>query len=426
MKENFLHFIWRTGLFDSTGLKTTDGDEIKILSTGEWNKDAGPDFLHAKIRIGKTIWAGHVEIHILSSDWNKHKHSNDAAYANVILHVVWQADSTIINRKSFPLPAVELKDRVDRSLLKKYEALMLESESLACCRSIHQVDSFVISQWLSRVYAERLEQKSEVVNELLFKNKNNWEESFYQHLMSSFGGNLNGEPMNELSRILPLKILAKHKNNLFQLEALLFGGAGILQHAPDDDYVLALKKEWAFLQKKYSIQPMRAGAWKFLRLRPPSFPTIRIAQFAQLVRNSSHLFSKILETENLKNLRALFDCTTSEYWTNHYVFGKESKPAEKNLGDQTIQMILLNTVSLFLFAYGKAHENRQFTERALRFIESIPAESNRYTKLFTTQKISPLHAGESQAMIQLYKNYCREKKCVDCGIGYAILQQDVK
>ncbi|MDO9039790.1 MAG: DUF2851 family protein, partial [Bacteroidota bacterium] len=296
MKEEFLQFIWKHGLYLKDDLKTTDGKPVEIISSGRPNTDSGPDFFNAKIRIGETIWAGNIEVHQKSSHWYHHKHDIDGAYDNVILHVVELHDKPV-QVKNHELPTLEIRYPVE--ILENYELLLKSERWIACEEKLTEVDPFILRFWFSSLMIERLQSKTGDILNILKQNKNNWNETFYQLLARNFGMKTNALPFELLAKSLPLQILSKHKNDLFQIEALLFGQSGLLNETLlGDDYYLSLRKEYSYLYKKYSLSGIESHLWKFMRLRPINFPTVRIAQLAMLVHHSSALFSQILETEN--------------------------------------------------------------------------------------------------------------------------------
>ncbi|MFD0792942.1 DUF2851 family protein [Mucilaginibacter litoreus] len=422
--EDFLHYVWQFRLFNRINLRTTEGEELEIYSVGLHNKNAGPDFQNARIRIGETTWAGNAEIHIASSDWQRHGHTADGAYDNVILHVVYNDDVPLLRTDGKRVPTFELKDRISADLHHRYHGLVFGNQSIIPCEgSISAVDGITMQNWLTRILVERLEKRSEVVITALNQNRGDWEETFYQFLAANFGFKVNALPFELLAKSLPQNILAKHKNNALQIEALVFGQAGFLNEDFADAYPLALKQEYAFLQKKYKLTPIENHLWKFMRMRPQNFPTIRLAQFAGLIMQSHHLFSKILETGDVKMLRGLFaDIKVNQYWETHYRFDKESKPSAKSLGAASIDTILLNTVVLFLFSYGRHLQLQHFTSRALKLLENIPAEQNNITSDFVNLGLNIRSAFESQAFIELKNSYCNYKKCLQCGVGIKILK----
>lgn len=420
--EDFLHYLWKFRLFDWKDLHTTSKDPVEIISTGIHNKNAGPDFEHARIRIGETVWVGNVEIHLYSSDWDKHQHSSDKAYDNVILHVVFQHDKTLFRSDGSEIHTMEMNHRIPSGVQARYEELMLNMNWIPCEKHIGRVDEFHVKSWLARVLTERLEEKAQTVNIILNEYKGSWDDAFYVMLARNFGFKINALPFEMLARSLPQQILARHKQNDLQIEALIFGQSGFLNDKTDDNYAKALQNEYRHLRKKYSLKPLDKFLWKFLRLRPQNFPTIRLAQFAALVIKSSHLFSGIIETGDLTSLRGLFtNLPVNLYWKTHFRFNKETGPISAQIGEDAINNILLNTVSLFLYSYGKYTGNEYYAGRSLALLESLPSEINQVTRRFNETGINSEYADSSQALLQLKKYYCDEKKCLNCGIGIQLL-----
>lgn len=422
--EDFLHYIWKFRLFDKINLQTTDGESIQILSVGLHNTDSGPDFQNARVRIGDTIWAGNIELHISSSDWHRHNHTDDGAYKNVILHVVYRDDKPINLPDGRKLPTLELQSRISGELYNRYHALVFGNQTtIPCEAAIASVDEFAMRSWLTRVLVERLEKRSKAVVAALKLNRGDWEETFYQFLAANFGFKINALPLELLAKSLPQNILAKHKNNPMQIEALIFGQAGFVEGELRDEYPNKLKEEYSFLRKKYNLVPIENHLWKFMRLRPQNFPTIRLAQFAALIIKSNHLFSKALDIHDVNNLRELFtDIEVNPYWNEHYRFDVPSKPASKTLGAASIDVLLLNTLALFLFSYGKYLQLEHFINRSLKLLESIPSERNNIVDDYVQLGVKVNTAFESQALLELRNNYCNFKKCLQCGIGNKILR----
>jgi len=422
--EDFLHYVWKFRLFDRLNLQTTDGEDLEIYSAGIHNSDAGPDFHNARVKIGGTVWAGNVELHLSSSDWEKHGHSADNAYDNIILHVVYNDDKPLILTNGRRIPTLELKNRVPDDLYNRYHNLVFGNQAIIPCEaSIGSVDGLTMHNWLTRVLVERLERRSAAIISAINLNRGDWEETFYQFLAANFGFKTNALPFELLAKSLPQITLAKHKNNAMQIEALIFGQAGFLEGAVTDDYPRNLKTEYVFLQKKYGLKPLEVHLWKFMRLRPQNFPTVRLAQFAALVVNSNHLFSKVLEIKEVKGLRNLFaDITVNPYWENHYRFDAESVAASKNLGKSSIDVLLLNTLALFLFSYGKFNQVQYYINRSLQLLENLPPENNKVVADFSTLGVKIKTAFESQALLELKNNYCSYKKCLECGVGNKILK----
>ncbi|WP_163716535.1 DUF2851 family protein [Mangrovibacterium lignilyticum] len=422
MNEFFLQFLWKHRLFDSDSLITSSGLPIQVLSPGFQNSDAGPDFFNARLKIGDTTWAGNVEIHLRASDWKKHKHEQDAAYDNVILHVVKEDDELIRNSKGESVECTCLS--YPEELESNYENLLRSNSWIPCAKSIHRVPPITLQIWYHALMVERLEQKTGEIVMRLEQNKNDWNETFYQFLARNFGFKTNSLPFELLAKALPLSVLAKHKNDLFQLEALLFGTSGLLnEELVGDDYFIALRREFSFLYKKYKLKPLEGHLWKFLRLRPVNFPTVRIAQFAQLIHQSSALFSHLIEMGKLADIKQLFQLEASDYWQTHYKFNKESKKQLKHLGDSSFHNLVINTLVPFLFVYGDYHQKQNLKDLALAYMEQIPAEQNSILTNWGELGISARSAFDSQALIQLKNSYCNAKKCLNCPVGMKLINQ---
>jgi len=422
MRESFLHFLWRWRRFDAQNLHTTDGQTLEILHPGEWNDHAGPDFFNARLRIGDTTWAGNVELHLRASEWLAHRHSDDAAYDNVVLHVVFDDDQPIARASGERIPCLELKGRIPAKILENYQRLEHERAWIPCQHFFKNIPDIIRLNWLDRLLVERLEQKTAAVAEMLAATENHWEEAFYRLLARNFGLKVNAEPFEALARSLPLLTLAKHKNDLKQVEALLFGQAGFLEETFKDEWPKALAQEYKFLKHKYNLAPLAASQWKFLRLRPANFPTVRLAQFAALVHQSAHLFSKILEAKNLRELENLFDVQPGDYWLTHFQFDKPSVKRTKNLGRDFVHLLIINTIAPFLFHYGKTREQEEFQKRALRLLEELPPEANAILDGWADLGVSAKNAYQTQGLIHLKTRYCDAKRCLECAIGNAILK----
>lgn len=419
MKESILHYVWQYKLFSASGMKTTDGDVVEVIDTGRLNTDAGPDFFNAKLKIGDTLWAGNVEFHDRSSDWNRHKHAGNNAYDNVILHIVNEIDAEVIRTNGERIPQLVL--RFSENIQRNYDELFAARKWIYCEDKIDLVPDILINIWKNSLLTERLERKTSEIEHLLEQSQNHWEEAFYISLARSFGFGTNSQAFETMAKSMPLGVLAKHKDNLFQLEALLLGQAGFLEKDEKDAYNAELKKEYRFLQTKYKLSPMEVSQWKLLRLRPDNFPTIRLVQFADLIHHSSGLFSKVLDTTDYKKLRSLFNCCVSEYWQKHYLFGNETIASKKNLGNNSIDILLINTVVPFLFAYGKKRNDENLSERAVTLLEKLKPEKNTVVTKWQFLGLKCESAFDSQALLQLKKNYCDEKKCLKCRIGHKIL-----
>lgn len=404
-------------------LKTVEGETVTVLKTGEHNSDAGPDFKNSKIKIGNTIWAGQVEIHVKSSEWNQHNHQHDAAYENVILHVVFENDAEVKTKKGIVLPALEVKGLFDKKLFQRFESLQLSKQAIPCSNLISSVKEFTISNWLQRVLIERLEEKTKFVAELLEKNKGDWELTFYHLLARAFGTKLNADAFQLTAEALPLQVLAKNKKSKLILESLFLGCAGWLNDSFKDDYMNELQKEFLYQQKKYHLVPIEKHYWKLLRIRPASFPTLRLVQLAGLVFQSSHLFSKILEANSIAQLRKLFIAQPNDYWQSHYLPDKKVSEHETALINNFIDLLLINTIVPIVFHYGKLKGEESVQLKAMSWLENISAENNFITRDWKAAGIKCKSAFDSQALIQLRKNYCDKKLCLQCSIGHSILKQ---
>ena len=422
MTEEFLHYIWKFRLFNQLNLKTTTGEIIEIIKVGDHNFDAGPDFFNAKVKVGDTLWAGNVEVHIDSSDWQKHFHQKDKAYDNIILHVVNNADKQLFRTSGEAVPTIELKDRISRKIHQNYLDFRSSSDWIPCEKQITTVPQLIVNNTIDRLLLERLERKSKLISDSLALNNTNWEETFYQHLARNFGFKTNSEPFELLAKSLPSLVLAKHKSSLLQLEAMLFGQAGFLDEHLEDKYPQQLQNEYSFLKQKFRLQSVDKHLWKFLRLRPVNFPTIRIAQFANLIFNSTHLFSKIIETENCGDLKKLMNVDVSAYWKTHYVFDKTSTLKTKHLGEDAVNSIIINTIVPFLFVYGKQKGEDKYVDRALDFLEHTEGEHNSIIQKWETLQLPVKTAYSTQGLLQLKTEYCTYKKCLSCSVGNYLLK----
>ncbi len=420
--ERFLQYVWKFQLFDQTNFFDDKGRKITLIDSGIHNHDSGPDFFNAKVKIDDTVWAGNVEIHVNSSDWKKHAHTRDKSYDNVILQVVYNNDYDVVRTNGVEIPTAEIK--INDKLLFEYESLIHSHEPIACAASILNVDNFIINSWLSSVLFERMQTKTEQINHILEHSKNDWEETLYIFTARAFGFKVNAEPFEMLAKSISQKILSKHKGNRFQIEALLFGQAGFLEkNICQDEYFQNLRKEYYFLQSKYSLKPLDEHLWKFLRMRPQNFPTIRISQFAHLISKSSHLFSKIVENVDIDELKKIFDAEASDYWSNHYTFGSESPTMLKTIGKEAVENLIINTVIPFLFIYGKHKDNDAIKDKALNFLEQMKPENNSIIRNWQNIGFNPPNALFSQALIHLTNEYCSKKRCIECRIGLKLMKQ---
>jgi hypothetical protein len=417
MREEFLYYLWENRLIDKA-LQTTEGELVDVVATGYRNTDSGPDFLEARIQIGDKLWAGHVEIHVKTSDWNRHGHQNDKAYQNVILHVVYENDSKVND-----IPTLELKDHFDEMLFANYQRFISSKSWIPCEKNIIKVPVFTRLSWLDRMAVERLESKSETVTKILETNQFDWEDALYKLLMRYFGLKVNNEAFEYLSNILPFKTLLKHADNLVQVEAMLMGCAGFLEDDFTEEYPLQLKREFAVMKAKFNLLTMPAERWKFMRMRPSNFPTIRLAQMAQLIHKNGGLFSKIKAAKNTAEVKAMFDIAASAYWETHYRFGVSTESKPKHLGDTTADVLIINAVAPLLFCYGKLHKDESVCETAMQFLEETMAEDNAVIRHFAQCGVTAENAMQTQALLHLYSYFCKRKRCLECRIANVLLHK---
>lgn len=433
MSEDFLHYIWRCGLFDRRSLRDNDGNAIEVLRCGELNGNAGPDFFNAMIRAGGTVLAGNVEIHINSSDWYRHGHHRDRAYDTVILQVVLNRDAEVRRTGGDIIPTAVIS--FDERLQDNYRRLLSNESSIACKLLTDRADPLFVIQWLDNLALARLEGKAKMIREIRYYNNNCWQETFYQQLARNFGFGLNGAVFEMLARSLPYKYLLRHRDNLLQLEALLFGQAGMLvngmgmpasgkkmsDYYGSDEYFRALKKEYSFLKSKYGLKPLAKHLWRFLRLRPSNFPTIRLAQFAAFVHCKPSLFSEVLDSTDLKSLSDIFRVSASEYWESHFMFGRPSGRSVKRLGVFAIRSVIINTVVPVLYFYGKQRQIAEYVRRATGFLIKLPPENNSIIRKWGDLGIRAENAFNSQALLHLNNEFCLHRRCLDCSIGSKIV-----
>lgn len=419
MNEEFLSFIWKYGLYEY-GNFYSEGEKIEIIHPGDHNRDSGPDFFNAKIKIGDTIWVGNAEIHVKASDWNRHNHDQNSAFDNVILHITYNNDIQIYTSKALKVPAIEL--RFNQHYLENYNFLMTDQQWIPCSDQLKKIDPFIVSSWLSKVGVERLESRIEPIKENLAETTNNWEEAFYRQMTRSFGFHVNSYPFEALAKATPYITIKKHAHDILQLEALLFGQAGFLGNDySDDTYYNKLKTEYQFIKTKYTLHPMDVHLWKFMRLRPVNFPTVRIAQLAALIHRDPTLFSLLFDAKKLSSIYQILIGDLSDYWNTHFTFGNESKFRRKTLGVESAKIIAINTIVPFFFVYGKMMGNTDIQDRAMQFLELIEPEENSEIRNWKKVGILPKNAFDSQALLQLKSGYCSKRRCLECGIGSRII-----
>jgi len=433
-KEELLHYIWKFRLYPFDSLETTDGQRIEVIDPGMHNLHAGPDFFNAKVRIGDKIWAGDVEIHRSSDEWERHGHHTDKAYNSVILHLSERVDRIIKNERGQQIPQCKLS--VPDEIGKNSDYLIHSHSAVPCKDYLSSLPEMFIRSFLGRLAIERLERKTNDIYTYLDRFHQSWDEAFYVLLTRNFGFGLNSDLFERLALSLPFKYIRRHGDSLFQVEALLFGQAGLLEEIGSrgdgltgretDDYFLQLQNEYRFLRNKYSLTPLEGHLFKRMRVRPRSFPEMRIAQLAALLQSSGRLFSLVLEQKKTDDWMSLFRISPSQYWHTHYSFGKQSPKSDGQLGSMSRQILLINTVAPILFAYGKKTASESYCDRAIHLLESLKPERNVIVSEFCEAGIIPRNAFDTQAIIQLRRAYCDPRKCLFCRIGHHLLSQSGK
>ena len=422
MKEDFLHFVWKEQLFNSSDLKTTDGRELTIVDNGKYNFESGPDFFNCRIKLDGIVWAGNIEIHVRASDWYRHNHQEDHAYHNVILHVVYDYDMEVRNKSGHPIPTISLKNRFYQESYLRYKRFF-ESNSMIypCMPKLKTINNNIIEEVLLKSLHERLQTKSNIIYDQLHLTKNNWEESFYHLLAKSFGFNTNAIPLQLLAETIPLTIIERESNELIKIESLLFGVAGLLNNEQDIPYLSKLKTSFKYQQIKYNLAALHPAIWKFGKLRPSNFPTIRIAQLAMLLYKRKRIFKQCINANSIDQLRNLFSTEASEFWSSHFHFESASKPSLKQLGEDSINSLILNLVAPFCYTYGNHIGKIEIQMKATEWLLLLPPEKNKYTKSWNDNFYTFTNAAETQGLIQLNKFYCSNNRCIHCKIGCSIL-----
>ena len=422
MKEDFLHHLWQYKKFDIANLKTTKEESVLILNSGQYLQLAGPDFFNAQIIIGNQKWAGNIEIHLKSSDWYVHNHENDPNYDSVILHVVWEHDMPVFREDNSEIPTLELKNYVALSDLHKYQSLMLQKSWIFCENEIGKIDDFVFKNWQERLFFERLERKSKLIFELLEDLNQDWEAVLFCLLARNFGLNTNGETFFELAKSIPFSVIRKEAFEVGYLEALFFGQANLLPNDFQDVYAKQLLKDYSYLVNKHQISDEVFGKVEFFKHRPDNFPTIRLSQLANLYHSQQNLFSKIIECNSLSGLYDVFDVSVTKYWDTHYVFDKEGAKKSKKISKSFIHLLIVNTIIPLRFAYASIQQN-DCTQELIDLAFSIPSEENTIIEKFRKLNLQSKSVFDSQALIQMKKEYCDFKKCLDCAVGHFILKK---
>ena len=424
MQEDFLQYVWQHKKFAPIALQTTDNQCIVIKSVGYPNENSGPDFFNAQLYIDDQLWAGNVEIHVKSSDWYVHHHETNSAYDNVILHVVWEHNIEIFRPNNTKIPTLELKKYVNTIVLHNFKALKHSNNRwIHCEKDFKSIEKFQMDNWLERLYFERLERKSKPVEQLLQKTNHDWEAVLFLQLARAFGSKVNSEAFWQLAKSFPFSVFRKIQHNLIDLEALLFGQSNLLNTAFEDNYPNQLLERYQFIKHKYTLNHSRSIGMQFFRLRPPNFPTIRLAQLAQLYHTNKTVFSQLMTLERYDDFHLFFDCGTSAFWDTHYTFEKSSKKRSKQMSRSFIDIIIINAVIPMKYVHNKAFDLSQ--DSLLSILRSIPSEQNSIIRQF--QKLSPISksALESQALLELKSHYCDFRYCMQCAIGSALLNRNV-
>jgi len=423
MNEEFLYYVWKYKIFTDINLQTSDAKEISILKAGIHNKNSGPDFLNAQVKIDQQLWAGNVEMHVKSSDWYLHKHEEDANYDAVILHVVWEHDVAVFMKNNKPLPTLELKNFVSKELLENYNSLVYHQQKFIPCENqLTTIDEFILNNWLERLYFERLESKSIFIKDLLLDTNADFEAVLFQLLAKNFGLKVNGDGFLQLATSMDFSVVKKERFDLEQLTALFFGQAGFLEEDLEEHYHQQLKEKYQYLKHKHKLNSISKNNFQFFRMRPPNFPTIRIAQLASLFFTHQNLFSKLMSIQKKEDFYALFSFEVDAFWKTHYTFESESKKSAKKLTKSFIDLIIINTIIPLKFVYlqsrGEVDENG-----IMQLIKQVSSEKNSIISNFINLKIKSRNAMESQALLELKNNYCTKKRCLQCAIGNSLLRK---
>ncbi len=427
MREDLLHFVWKYQKLPGPNCKSSKGENIVILNPGMHNHNAGPDFFNAKLQIGGQLWAGNVEMHVKASDWYAHGHETDANYDNVILHVVWEDDVAVFRKDGTEIPTLELKHVIPKSILESHERLFdnAGNKFINCEKDFTSVTDLIYKNWIERLYVGRLEQKSQLIYELLSVSKNDWEKVLFCLLMKNFGLNINGEAFLSIAIHLDFATVRKVRDDQLRLESLLFGSAGLLKNIDGTDgHYLKLRGEFEFLKNKFQLTPATAKPPQFFGLRPNNFPTIRLSQIAGLYRKCPAIFNEVIRAKNVDEVYNIFNSAASTYWDDHYTFGKKSKKRKKKLTKSFVDLLIINTIIPLKFCHAK-HMGNENSEELILFISQVKPEKNTIIGQFDEIGSKALNALESQSKIQLYKEYCTKNKCLRCAVGTNLLDRKI-
>lgn len=421
MKEDFLHYIWQFKKYDAALLTTVQGAPVQVLHSGQYLQQSGPDFFNAQLVIGGQRWAGNVEIHIKSSDWYLHSHESDLQYDNVVLHVVWEHDTEVLYKDGSEIPVLELKNIADVSLLESYQRLTAAKNWIPCEKELAGLNAFVLGNWKERLFFERLERKALPVMALAKETAGDWEAVLFCFLAKNFGLNTNGGLFFEMAKSLPFSMVRKESFELQQLEALLFGRAGMLSGTYEDLYPKALQRAYTYASQKYHLQPFIPEPAEFFRHRPDNFPTIRMAQLAALYHTRQNLFGKLMQAQTPADFYALFNVPVSSYWATHYRFDKDSVARRKQPAPSFVDLLIINTIMPVKFAYARSL-GKDITEELILLLQEIKPEKNAVMDKFAFYKIPAVSAYDSQSLLQLKNEYCTHHRCLQCAIGLSLLK----
>lgn len=420
-REELLHFVWQQKLFKPVPLITKQGSMLTVLKPGQPNTDAGPDFSNASIRLNDLVLVGNVEIHLKTSDWLKHKHQFDNSYNTLILHVVYEHDQELEQNINHQVEVLELKNFIREGVIEKHSKLLNSGFKIHCSKLLHTVPEIYFTAWLERVSIERLEMKTKRTEHYFSSFNNDYLQTFYLLLLRSFGFNVNAVPFELLAKQLPLNILLRHSDNLFQLEALLLGTSGLLENHFENAYVQKVQNEYEFLKSKYLIIPLEQNLFKFSRLRPANFPNVRLLQLANLIYRNAALFTN-LQPIAFDKLKQLLVTTPGEQWKNRFKLDGKTTLTELKLGDASAESLIINAFVPFFFFYALKSGKEHYKDYALSLLKQCTFEVNAKTRLFAMKNSDLKDASASQGLIQLFDNYCQKKQCLQCGIGASILR----
>ena len=428
-KEDFLQLVWKYQYFEKAKLRTTAGEELKIIQVGFHNQSEGPDFRDSVVVIDNVILHGHVEVHRLASEWKQHAHGGNPAYNSVVLHVVWEDDLEVLRNDGTAMPTLELKGLIFLDIWRNYERMLDYKSDLPCAHGLKDVPEIVRFSALEKALVERLQEKSSLILDILKSTTDDWEETAYRWLFTCFGFKTNSQAMGELASLVPYKILQKHRDQLPILEAILMGQAGLLPVESEEPYVQFLIREYDFYRKKYSWdQPMKRQHWTFMKVRPSNFPTVRIAQLAAILSNAPNLLQSVMQdSTDFASFKKLLKVKPSDYWQYHYSFGKPSeRQSNSGISSTALELLAINYVIPLWFAYGRYFDEPDWQERCFDLLQEISAENNHIIKPFQTHGWEAGNAFDSQGMIGLFKNYCQPKKCLQCKIAQVLIKSESK